>query len=68
MAKFELNLAERKAATELCDAAKLLLGLKSIVSETYCFTSTSIGVKVEIELKLNNNTVVRKDITDYESW
>jgi len=68
MVQYQLNEVEVARSDELCGAAQLLFGADCINEKTYCFTSTGVGVVVELELKLNKNIIVRKNITDYDSW
>ncbi len=66
MESFSLNEKEQKTLDETIQAIKVLHGDVNY-KITYCFTHTGIGVNVKVIIKFGE-TIIEKDITDYDSW
>lgn len=67
MESFSLNETEQKTLDESIQAIKVLYGDDVNYKITYCFTHTGIGVNVKVIIKFGE-TIIEKDITDYDSW
>lgn len=67
MESFSLNETEQKTLGEAIQAIKVLYGDDVNYKITYCFTHTGIGVNVKVIIKFGE-TIIEKDITDYDSW
>ena len=67
---FTLNDKEMTSAKKVKDAVEYLYGENSIASIEYLFSSGGgvgpFGVHIIVTLK--TGIVIKKDITDYESW
>jgi hypothetical protein len=68
--KFELNDNEMDSARKVKECVEYLYGEGSIAQIQYLFSAGGgvgpFGVDMLVELK--TGTMIKKDITDYESW
>jgi hypothetical protein len=68
--KFELNDTEMNSALQVKECVEYLYGKDSISQIQYLFSAGG-GVGpfvVEMLVDLKNSTMIKKDITDYQSW